>query len=220
MIMSVQTIQEMIEYANARSAIYKLLSTTFTKELSKESLEIFRGNKLAETLRDLGIDFGNNFYTCDAEELVKKLSEEYAALFILPGGINPTESVARSGLYMQAFAGQTLKFYKQCGFILSDDFKGFPDHIGIELEFMSHLSKNEAITYKNGAEDEAKKWSAHQKMFLEEHLSHWAMDLAKNVAAYTQQSFYREIAHFLYEFIGEETKEFARGAGYSDGQTA
>lgn len=213
-------VNDRTEEALARSNTYKLLSIAFIRELTPESIEVFRGGDMAEILRELGEGFGREFYNSDEQELLKELAEEYAALFILPGGINPTESVARSGLYMQAFAGQTLKFYKQCGFILSDDFKGFPDHIGIELEFMSHLSKNEAITYKNGAEDEAKKWSAHQKMFLEEHLSHWAMDLAKNVAAYTQQSFYREIAHLLYEFIVEEAKEFARGAGYSDGQTA
>lgn len=209
----VQTRKEKIESAKARSNIYKLLSTAFAKELSKESLEAFRGNSLAETLKELDIGFVSDFYNCDRDELVKKLSEEYAALFILPGGVNPTESVARSGLYMQAFAGQTLKFYKQCGFTLSEDFKGFPDHIGIELEFMSHLSENEAAAHESKAEDEAKKWIELQKRFLQEHLSEWAMYFAKNVAAYARQTFYKEMANLLYEFVSLEMEESAAADG-------
>lgn len=207
--MITQTLKQKIESAKARGNIYKLLSTAFVKELTPETLKIFRSDEMAEILKDFGDGLGNEFYQRDERELLNILAEEYAALFILPGGANPTESVARAGLYMQTYASQALKFYKKCGFVLPDDFKGFPDHIGIELEFMSRLSENEAAAYESKTEDEAKKWIELQKRFLEEHLSKWAVDFAKNVAAYARQTFYKEMANLLYEFVSLETEELA-----------
>ncbi|MBI3754567.1 MAG: molecular chaperone TorD family protein, partial [Deltaproteobacteria bacterium] len=116
-------IKDKTEYAYAKSNIYQLLSTAFAKELTHESIEIFRGNDIAETLKNFGEGFDTEFYKCTTENVLKELSDEYAALFILPGGVNPTESVARAGLYMQVYAAQVLRFYHQCGFSLSDGFK-------------------------------------------------------------------------------------------------
>lgn len=209
MMTSAQIIKEKTENARARSNIYKLLSIAFFKELSPESISIFARDNIKETLKDLDIDFGKEFYSRGEDKLLKELTEEYAALFILPGGVNPTESVARSGLYMQVFASQAAQFYKKCGFTLPDDFKGFPDHIGIELEFMSHLAESEANACKKGREDEAKKWIEFQKKFLQEHISQWALTFAQNVATYTRQLFYREMARLLYEFIRLEAVELS-----------
>ena len=197
-------VNDRIEEALARSNTYKLLSMAFIRELTPEAIEVFRGSDMAETLRELGEGFGREFYNRDEQELLKELAEEYAALFILPGGVNPTESVARAGLYMQTFAGQVTRFYRKCSFTLPDDFRGFPDHIGIELEFMSHLAKNEAGAYR---ENKADGWVALQKEFLQEHLSRWAADFAGEVAKYTRQPFYREMARLLYEFIRSEAEE-------------
>ena len=197
-------VNDRIEEALARSNTYKLLSMAFIRELTPDAIEVFRGSDMAETLRELGEGFGKEFYNRDEQELLKELAEEYAALFILPGGVNPTESVARAGLYMQTFAGQVTRFYRKCSFTLPDDFRGFPDHIGIELEFMSHLAKNEAGAYR---ENKADGWVALQKEFLQEHLSRWAADFAGEVAKYTRQPFYREMARLLYEFIRSEAEE-------------
>ena len=197
-------VNDRIEEALARGNTYKLLSIAFIRELTPESIDVFRGSDMAEILRELGEGFGREFYNRDEQELLKELAEEYAALFIMPGGVNPTESVARSGLYMQTFAGQVTRFYRKCSFTLPDDFKGFPDHIGIELEFMSHLAKNEAGAYR---ENKADGWVALQKEFLQEHLSRWAADFAGGVAKYTRQPFYREMARLLYEFIRSEAEE-------------
>ena len=197
-------VNDRIEEALARSNTYKLLSMAFIRELTPDAIEVFRGSDMAETLRELGEGFGREFYNRDEQELLKELAEEYAALFILPGGVNPTESVARAGLYMQTFAGQVTRFYRKCSFTLPDDFRGFPDHIGIELEFMSHLAKNEAGAYR---ENKADGWVALQKEFLQEHLSRWAADFAGEVAKYTRQPFYSEMARLLYEFIRSEAEE-------------
>ena len=197
-------VNDRIEEALARSNTYKLLSMAFIRELTPEAIGVFRGSDMAETLRELGEGFGREFYNRDEQELLKELAEEYAALFILPGGVNPTESVARAGLYMQTFAGQVTRFYRKCSFTLPDDFRGFPDHIGIELEFMSHLAKNEAGAYR---ENKADGWVALQKEFLQDHLSRWAADFAGGVAKYTRQPFYREMARLLYEFIRSEAEE-------------
>ena len=197
-------VNDRIEEALARSNTYKLLSMAFIRELTPEAIGVFRGSDMAETLRELGEGFGREFYNRDEQELLKELAEEYAALFILPGGVNPTESVARAGLYMQTFAGQVTRFYRKCSFTLPDDFRGFPDHIGIELEFMSHLAKNEAGAYR---ENKADGWVALQKEFLQEHLSRWAADFAGEVAKYTRQPFYSEMARLLYEFIRSEAEE-------------
>ncbi|HAG50291.1 MAG: hypothetical protein A2X87_05095 [Deltaproteobacteria bacterium GWC2_42_51] len=199
------------DYARARSNVYKLLSIAFIKELSPESIEMFRGNSIKETLKDLGTAFGEVFYNREPTQLCEELAEEYAALFILPGGVNPTESVTRAGLYMQIYADQAVKFYKQCGFILPDDFRGFPDHIGIELEFISHLSQKEASAYQNSGDDEAKRWIEFQKRFLENHLSKWAQEFAKKVATYSDKPFYQEMAKLLHEFISLETNELVEG---------
>ena len=74
---------------------------------------------------------------------------------------------------------------------------------------MSHLAESEANACKKGREDEAKKWSEFQKKFLQEHISQWALTFAQNVATYTRQSFYREMARLLYEFIRLEAVELS-----------
>src|SRR3990170_4824189 len=131
-------VNDRIEEALARGNTYKLLSIAFIRELTPESIEVFRGSDMAEILRELGEGFGREFYNRDEQELLKE------------------------------------------------------------------LAKNEAGAYR---ENKADGWVALQKEFLQDHLSRWAADFAGDVAKYTRQPFYREMARLLYEFIRSEAEE-------------
>lgn len=55
----------------------------------------------------------------------------------------------------------------------------FPDHIGLEIGFMTFMVNKEFNYFKIGKEDIAKDWRNLQKQFLKDHLFTWINDYAE-----------------------------------------
>jgi len=94
------------------------------------------------------------------------LAQEYAALFIVPGGIPPYESVRLKGLVCQEPEWKVREVYKRCGLVVKEDLKIFSDHLGMELEFMGYLAKKEAGAWIDKDEKSALELVNMQKEFL------------------------------------------------------
>ena len=73
-----------------------------------------------------------------------------------------------------------------------------PDHLGLELLFMSYLIDNMRV-YE-------------QKKFLEEHLRGWVPRYCDEVREHAATVFYRELAHLVGEFIESESELLSGGA--------
>lgn len=79
-----------------------------------------------------------------------------------------------------------------------------PDHLALELEFMSFLAYKEALALQNNLQEQAALCRDAQKKFLEAHVGRWAHVFATKLLGETQVEFYAELATALQEFISAE----------------
>ncbi len=198
---------EKSEIARGRSSTYKLLSHVFIKEVSSELLETFRGKEMSESLKDFGVDIEKCLKSEGDNKLLDELATEYAALFLTPGGLSPHESVKLKGLLLQEPASKVLEFYKACGLEIPEDYKGFPDQLGVELEFMGYLAGEEFKALQKGKTKKANVLVELQKRFLREHLSKWVVDFCKEVEEVAFHPFYKEMAGLTRRFMETEIQE-------------
>ncbi len=196
--------QERVAYLRARSRIYSFLSSIYIKEITRDILREIREGDTLGVLEELGVRFEDDFLCSDEGQLLEDLASEYSALFIQPGGFSPEESVRLTGLHMQEPASKVKGFYKRCGFDIPPETKVFPDHLGVELEFMSLLINKEADALEAGNEEDANRWKALQTEFLERHLGLWIMEFSETVERASFHSFYREMARLTREFMDGE----------------
>lgn len=129
---------------------------------------------------------------------MNELAEEYAALFIVSGGLPPYESVRLKGLLYQEPSAEVEEFYKKCGLILKEEWKKiFPDHLGLELEFMGYLCDRETDANDSGDN----KWAGYQREFFENHLGRWCFEYLNDLEKCAYHPFYKEVAQITMDFL-------------------
>jgi len=214
--MAVETTQQEIAEALARSGIYQFLSNAFFypqadffKRISEgkwaEALvvatSVAENEQLKSSLR-AGIDA--LFSTFSAGSLAD-LEKEYQRAFshttteIAP----PYETqygTAHIFQQMQAM-GDIGGFYKAFGLERSDDAKERLDHIAIELEFMYFLTYKEAYALANHGREKGEMCREAQKQFLGEHLGRWAPLFTKLLKEKVGGGFYAELAAFTDHYL-------------------
>ncbi len=99
------------------------------------------------------------------------------------------------GFLMGDSAIHLLALFRQCGIEVSDYFKGMPDHLVIELEFLSHLYRV--------AEDEA------IEAFIRDHLD-WIPYLKQDCERANAHPFYISLIDLLNLFIQKEKERLER----------
>jgi putative dimethyl sulfoxide reductase chaperone len=144
----------------------------------------------------------------DPEILFRDLKEEYSRLFSDVGGenISLVESfykpwtqdphciltfASEKGLLMGDSAIHLSTVYQECGLETGEEFQGMPDHLIVELEFLSYL-------YRWGGDKEI-------KMFMEDHLD-WIPLLKEEFRRFRPHPFYRSLLEVLDLFLGMERK--------------
>ena len=141
-----------------------------------------------------------------SENLFEDLRDEYDRLFSILGqdSISLAESfykpwttdphcalpfASERGLLMGDSALHLLEVYHQCGLEASEEFKGCPDHLAMELEFLSYL-------YRRATDVEI-------KMFIEDHLS-WIPLLREELNRHHPHPFYVSALEVLTLFLNRE----------------
>lgn len=196
--------------AKSRSSVYRLLSRFYLKEVDLEFLTRLKGKEIIDSLNELGNDFGKILNSKPEEKLLNELAEEYAAMFIVPGGIPPYESVRLKGMLCQEPEWKTREFYKRCGLVVKEDCKIFSDHLGMELEFMDYLADKEASAWENKDEKTAMEWATLQKEFFSNHLDKWVFDFLNDMDKCAFHQFYKEAAKLTRSFLEIEKEEFCK----------
>jgi len=134
---------------------------------------------------------------------IKELIWEYTRLFIGPYHLNcpPYESIYRDDqrLVMSKYASEVWKFYDQIGLTLRSNLNELPDHISLELEFVSELLAR-AIRLKK----ERDYYLKLKNKFLAEHILKWIPQFCHDVEAYTKLDYYRELAKLCDTHIRSE----------------
>jgi TorA maturation chaperone TorD len=195
----------------SRSRVYSLLSALFLKEATPDLLAVLTGEEVAEALWELGSDMGRILHGPQPADLLEELAEEYAALFIVPGGLPPYESVRLHGMLNQKPAWETEEFYRRCGLVIREESGILPDHLGMELEFMGYLAGKEADARLNREEQAAGQWLGLQSEFFREHLDGWAFGFLEDLRRYAAHPFYKEIGSLTARFLEVEKELLADG---------
>ncbi len=195
-----------------RSNLYGLLSLIYNRELTAETLRELKKPEFRETLSKLEIQWGGDFFNKPEEELLLDLTLEYTRLFIGPGKhASPHESVYREdkegkGLLWGEVTVEVREIIEGAGLKYEADYKGIPDHISVELEFMQRLTKYEYETRESGDREKASRCLEHEKRFLESHLDKWVPLFCDKVMEEGKLPFYREIARLTKEYISLEKR--------------
>ena len=195
------------EEAKKIGVVYKLLSKAFIREVDAKFLKQLRTECFYESLKNVGIDFGDEFLSQNEEELLENMAVEYARLFIVPGiSFSPYESVYTEEMLCGESTKQVGDFYRKCGVEIVD--KTFlPDHIGLELELMSYLKQKEAESWQDGGQDTSTKWMGLQKEFVREHLGKWAPRFFGLVEQGAEYLFYKGMAPLAKQILKLEIGE-------------
>jgi DMSO reductase family type II enzyme chaperone len=108
-------------------------------------------------------------------------------------------------------------FYRAFGMEVADSATERPDHIGMELEFMSLLAAREAYALEHQWDD-ADIALGHdaQKQFLREHLGRWSPAFARRLARAATDSTLVALAEFTGDFVTAESARFGLPPGNED----
>jgi TorA maturation chaperone TorD len=206
--------------ARQRSNIYGLLASVYRQEITADLLHQVKDPQFLGVLSDLGIQLRSDFLQKPEEELLDDLAVEYARLFLGPGGhISPHESVqhqkgdGQSGLLWGESTAEVKRFIESTGLSYDPEYKGLPDHISVELEFMQQLTLREEQAWRDEDEDGALDCLKTEKKFIEEHLVRWVPVFCDKVIKEAELPFYREMAVLTKNFIEFERQEVEGYAG-------
>ncbi|NTV49579.1 MAG: molecular chaperone TorD family protein [Geobacteraceae bacterium] len=133
---------------------------------------------------------------------------EYSRLFLGPFKLvaPPYGSVwlDASKIVMGASTARVAAFYDNCGLRLADDFHELPDHIAVELEFMSFLAFKGREAAMAGDNIEAGRLSAVQQEFLDNFLLPWLGQFTASIVEDGESPLYQAIAHCTSAFVTED----------------
>ena len=138
---------------------------------------------------------------------VERLAVEYTRLF---GGLRegygpppPFESMQFVGYEASESMESAINAYAEAGFDLSE--RGIaPDHLGVELRFMSMLCHREMQAWRGERSTEAMETLARQRDFMRRHLEPWAPQYWTRAVAGARHDFYRAAATIALDAASED----------------
>ena len=194
-----------------RSRLYGLLATVFRREPSAEFLCQMKTPELVIALSSAGVDLGIELGTEPVADLADALAVEYTRLFLGPGGhISPHESVQikrGSGILWGPETSAVRRAYREAGFDLGETETDIPDHLSVELDFLSLLAAEEAEAWAAKDKDRTSKILRLQHKFVSQHLGKWVAAFCKKVAEQAEFAFYPAFATMLRRSLSSEKAE-------------
>jgi len=143
----------------------------------------------------------------------EELSVEHARLFMGPFHVvaPPYGSIYLddSRTVMGASTVKVADFYHANGLHLADDFHELPDHVAVELEFMSYLSHRLRHAAASGNRTEAARLAALQREFLTTYLLPWLEPFTRAIVDDGESPFYQAIARCTAAFVKEDVAALA-----------
>jgi len=192
----------------ARAGIYRLLARIFRTEPDEAVLAQLAAPPLSEALGEAGIDMAAILPAAPMADIVRALAEEYTRLFLGPGKhISPHESVQLkrgSGVLWGPETGIVKRFIGEAGFDYDETYHGLPDHISVELEFLAHLTEQQANATESGDDARLRSAIGWQHRFISKHLGKWVAIFARKIKADAVLPFYPAFAGLLPSFLATE----------------
>ena len=205
---------ELARSAIERSRLYGLLATIFCREPSAEFLSQLKTPEMAVALSSAGVDLGDEFKAGRFADLAEMLAVEYTRLFLGPGKhISPHESVQLkrgSGILWGQETSAVRNAYRAGGFDLGESETNIPDHLSVELNFLSLLAQHESQAWTDQDPDRAARFLRLQHGFISQHLGKWAAAFCAKVEDESDFAFYPAFACLLQGFLSGEKAEIIR----------
>lgn len=211
---------EVTDVLFARAYAYDILRRFFIEEPSEEYVKHFVQQKMihqfpfiddAEGIQtgvDDVLEYLENFDPVNKRAHFEDLHWDYTRMLIGPFDlpVPPWESiyVRKDQLLFQGNTMSVRKQYEKFGFEVADYNIEADDHIGLELDFMYHLTKlSLQSAEKNGSNslNEVKYLLQTQTDFLEQHLLKFAPELCEKMVANANTKFYEGIAKILQHYL-------------------
>jgi TorA maturation chaperone TorD len=148
-----------------------------SEELWKDQFYAAKLNELIENI--LAFDVDNR----------KTIVDEYNRLFLVKPKAPPYETS-----------------FISVGLIVSPSINELPDHIAIELEFMSFLCERELLAFKDGNDADAVVAQNEQRRFMSEHLARWYPQFAKKVLSETDEKLFKSLIQSVFVFLRSELR--------------
>lgn len=192
------------ELMSARS-LYLLLGRVFLSEVDRDFYSLLRSEEMSRALEPLRAGLGEDGGA--DEEILERLAVEYSALFIQPGSFPPYESVFKNGRHLAEPADQVEIIYQISGF----DYRGkwpslFPDHLGLELNFVASLLDSQIKALEKGRMEDAKRLEGARAEFMKKHLCQWGPQYLEKIARMTCDPFYNPFVNFALVFLESEAE--------------
>ncbi len=143
----------------------------------------------------------------DASELVGLMASaqartEYHFLLGSGGSVSPYESAYQadgSARDKGAVLGDVAGFYRAFDFEHMRDAREAPDHVAVELAFLSFLKLKAAYALMNRDEGAHRICRDAEERFLDDHLSGWLPEFLKRIGERAASEFYRRAARLTTE---------------------
>ena len=187
-----------------RELVESLQRGDFTDSLRNALEQLSLGVSLKEELMALDKE-----YTGPEKEtatLLLEMERDYTHMFFSskPRLVYLFESVYNEGKLLQDSTFQIARLYYDAGIKLIDDFKLPPDHIAVELEFMSYLYFSEMEAINKNHHENVKYAQKLQKEVMEKHLAAFGGTLAQKVAEHARTVFYQSMARIFITLLEED----------------
>lgn len=170
-----------------RADIYKLFSALFMErpedQLILQVRDMFQ-MKFEDAPEEIRMDYDSLFLGSDFH------LSPHESLHNYPLGETPR-------LWGKA-ASDVQAFYRSAGLMIDEESEVIPDHLGLELLFMSYLIEHDLVEQ--------------QRKFMDEHLLPWVNEYCDEVERHAATTFYKEVAILLREFVVSDIRELGGGS--------
>lgn len=199
---------ELAMHSRIEETCFRLLAACFYEPQKKLFLEENLFGNLTEGLKQVCPDaeaFSSHMEKSIYNYTEEDLRVEYAKLFVGPFELlaPPYGSVYLDdgGRVMGDSTMQVIEIYQKEGLARSDDFKDLPDHIAVEMEFISYLIFKGRDALDNADEDSAMNYKDKQDFFLNTFLRRWVPLFCKKIKEGTDNVFYTSLADCVSTFV-------------------
>lgn len=142
-----------------------------------------------------------------SDEQFELLKGDEVRLFIgTPSVIAPLWESSYFSEERLLFQEQTLQvraWYNRFGLQAEKLYHEPDDHIGLELNFLSHLALQAVQSFENGQPEDYSRYVKAQKEFLSQHLLYWGPAFCSQVVKYAHTRFYQGIAWLVFGSLVE-----------------
>jgi DMSO reductase family type II enzyme chaperone len=199
---------ELISGERLRGDCYRLLAACFYYPQNEIFIQENLFNNLTEALKSVcppAAVFSEGMAESISGYTDEDLLIDYAKLFVGPNELvaPPYGSVYidGEGKVLGDSTIETIKMYQDEGLSIDDEFRELPDHITVELEFMSYLIFKETEAIEQSDFKRAKGFIDKQEIFLNNFLCLWVPQFCERISKGTENGFYRALADCLSSFI-------------------